>query len=120
MASGTGILRRAREMGFTGDSVEALRAQIESGDGRFLALFDEAALALAMLCYNLSLGLHPDKILFTGGLMHMQEYFYPKMLALYRDLVAKYPGFRASVGRAKLGFRAGVIGAARLPLLGKA
>lgn len=119
MASGTGILKRARESGFDGESVEELHARLETGDRKFAYLFDEAALALAMLCYNLSLGINPDKILFTGGLMHIEEYFYPKLLARYGSLIEKYPEFRTTIAKAKLGFRAGVIGAARLPWLAR-
>ena len=119
LASGTGILRRAQARGFMGKSIEALHSDFQAGKTEHQRLFSDAAMALAMLCYNLSLGIHPEKILFTGGLMHMRDYFFTEMLAHYKKLIASHPGFRTKIGTAKLGYRAGVVGAARLPLLGK-
>jgi glucokinase len=119
LASGTGIFRRARAEGFAGSSIEDLHKDFLAGKLEHKHLFHEAATALAMLSYNLSLGLHPEKILFTGGLMHMREYFFEDMLVRYRSLISAHPGFRTKIGIAKLGYRAGVVGAARLPVLRK-
>lgn len=119
MASGTGIAKRARALGYQGNGVEGIRAELEAGNLKYLPLFHEAGIALAILCYNISLALHPDRILFTGGLMHMKEYFFPSMQKKYKELIEKHPGFAVNISQAKLGFSAGVVGAARLPRLQK-
>lgn len=114
-ASGTGLFKRAQERGFKGAHTEDLVAAIRAGDLQWQALFDDAALALAMLCYNLSLGLHLQKILFSGGLLSAADLFLPRVHALYDDWIRQRPGFRTTIGKAKLGKGAGLVGAARLP-----
>lgn len=116
-ASGTGLLKRARERGFSGAHTEELVAALRAGDTQWQALFDDAALALAMLCYNLSLGLHLQKILFSGGLLAASDLFLPRVHELYDEWIRQRPGFRTTIGKAKLGKRAGLVGAARLPRL---
>ena len=116
-ASGTGILRRARDLGFAGASVEDLVAAIRAGDEKYRILFQDAALALASLCYNLSLGFHPEKILFFGGMVAVKDLFFDDVLKFYKKFVSVREGFATKIAVAKLGDKAGVIGAARLPWL---
>lgn len=115
VASGTGILRRAREeMNFSVGSVEEL---VE--DPRAQILFDGAADALAALCYNLSIGFHLEKILFSGGLIKVRHLYWSRMKTRYQDLIHEFnPAFRCPLQVAKALNQAGVIGAARLPYLG--
>ncbi len=119
-ASGTGILRRAHELGFSGTSVEDLVVAIRGGEERYRILFQDAALALASLCYNLSLGFHPERILFSGGMVAIKDLFFDDVLKFYKEFVSVREGFATKIAVAKLGDKAGVIGAARLPHLWKA
>lgn len=116
-ASGTGIKRRAREAGFPGTHMEELVAAIRSGKEEYRVFFQDAALALASLCYNLSLGFHVEKILFSGGMIAIKDLFFNDVLKFYREFVSVRPGFATKLAVARLGDKAGVIGAARLPWL---
>lgn len=115
-ASGTGILRRAQALGFGGRSLKELSLVLRA-EKKYAALFDDAALALAILSHNLSLGFHPQAILFTGGVMNLREYFFPQLKTNYAQLMKNNPLFKTIIKPAKLGNEAGVIGAARLALL---
>ncbi|NUM89205.1 MAG: ROK family protein [Bdellovibrionales bacterium] len=116
IASGTGILRRAREQGFAGLSVEELVETIQGGESRWLKLFDEAADAWAALFFNLSVGLHVEKILVGGGLLAVKSLYWDRMVSRYNDLIRSWnPAFLAKVSPARVGERAAVVGAAYLP-----
>lgn len=115
IASGTGIFAHAQALGFKGKSTEELVAKIRRGDKKYKVLFNAAAEALAALSFNLSLGLHPERILFTGGLMEVSDLFFPQTLSLYQRWISERPGFRTKLAKARLGGKAGVLGAAKLP-----
>jgi glucokinase len=118
VASGTGLLRRAHEMGFNGKSVEELVMAYENGEKRYQVLFDDMAWALAVLCYDLSVGFHLEKILFSGGLLKIKHLFFEPMKAHYVQLIQQFnKSFEAPLQIAKGGTHAGVIGAAYLPHL---
>jgi len=118
VASGTGLLRRARERGFTGYSVEELVEQIKVGETKWLPLFDDMARALSLLCYSLSIGFNLEGILFSGGLLKVRELYLDKTREYYRQLIADFnPRFECRLQAAKTRQAAGVIGAAYLPLL---
>lgn len=118
IASGTGLLRRAHEMGFTGGSVEELVLALENGATHYQVLFDDMAWALAVLCYDLSVGFHLEKILFSGGLLKIKHLFFEPMRAHYVQLIQQFnKSFEAPLQIAKGGTHAGVIGAAYLPHL---
>jgi len=118
IASGTGILRKAKLMGFRGDTIEELVQEMEEGQREYFVLFDEAADALAALCYNLSIGFHIEKFLFSGGLVKIRQYYFERMKKRYQLLVDRMnPEFRCPVQVAKCLNQAGVLGAARLPYL---
>ncbi len=120
MASGTGILRRAKAMGFKGHSIEELVQAIEGGQDNYKILFDDAADALAALCYNLSIGFNLEKILFSGGLIKVKSLYYDRMKKRYLGLVNELnPYFRCPIQIAKGLNQAGVLGAAYLPYLKK-
>ncbi len=118
IASGTAICKRARRKGFTGDSIQELLIEMEAeGPDKYKPLFEDAAAALAMLCYNLSLGFHPEKILFAGGVMHARKHFLPELRLFYKELTNSNLAFRTPIAMAKLSYKAGAIGAARLPFI---
>lgn len=118
IASGTGVIRRARARGFKGEHSGELAAAARSGDPLARDIFREASEALAGLLYSLSLGFHPEKFLMSGGMLALRDVFLPQTIELYTDLMKrKNAAFLAPVQIAKLGNNAGVIGAARLPYL---
>lgn len=119
LASGTGILRRAREeMGFQGDSIEDLVHALEAGETQYRLLFEEAADTLAALCYNLSIGFGLEKILFSGGLIKVRRLYFDRLKARYNALVTEFnPGFKCGLAVAKCLNQAGVVGAGALPYL---
>ncbi|MBL7670385.1 MAG: ROK family protein [Bdellovibrionaceae bacterium] len=121
VASGTGILRRAQKLGYRGSCLEDLVQDLEQGRAQskieHQVLFDDAADALAALCYNLSIGFNLEKILFSGGLIKIRYLFFDRMKSRYKHLIeAMNPAFRTQIQIAKCSNYAGVIGAASLPL----
>lgn len=119
LASGSGLMRRAAARGLPLASVEEMAAAARSGSKPCSDLFADAARALAALFFNLSVGFHPERILVTGGLLAARDLFLRDAVARYRRLIgAGHPRFRANVRMAKLGGRAGIVGAARLALSG--
>ena len=118
LASGTGLLHRAKERGFRGEQTRDLVAAAREGDELALDLFTDASEALAALFYSLSLGFHPEKFIVSGGMLPARDLFLPQAIEIYQKMMRlKNPLFLAPVQVAKLGTAAGVIGAARLPML---
>lgn len=115
IASGTGLLRRAREMGFTGNSVEEL---IAANDAKYQVLFKEMAWALAILCYNLSIGYNLEKIFLSGGLIKIRNMYLKDLKDHYKKMVRQSKAvFECPIEVAKTQNHAGVIGAGFLPHL---
>lgn len=113
LASGSALLRRARENGFQGHSVEEIMA---SQNLTHLGLFEDMAWALALLFYDLSIGFHLQKILISGGLIKIQRSYLPQAKKHYRSLIRQFnPLFECPIELAKTRNQAGVIGAAYLP-----
>ncbi len=113
IASGTGLLRRAKERGFKGNSVEEL---VLLRGSKFQDLFDDMAWALAILCYNLSIGFNLDGIFLSGGLIKIEELFFKETVQHYKKLMTQFnPMFETSIKIAKTKTQAGVLGAAYLP-----
>lgn len=118
LASGTGILRRAKEMGFRGESVEELVHAYRAGKKEYQILFDEMAFALAILCYDLSIGFHLDGIFLSGGLIKIKDLYLENLKSNYSNLITEFnPNFKTKITPAKTGNHAGVIGAGYLPYL---
>jgi glucokinase len=120
IASGTGLVRRARANGLACENAHELAALTRAKNPVALKLFAQASEALAALFYNLSLGFHLEKIVISGGMLGVKELFLPAAVELYRDMMLKKnKAFVLPVQVASLGTKAGVIGAARLPYLGR-
>ena len=116
LASGTGILRRARDIGFAGHSMEELVMAMDKGETRYQDLFDVAAESLAALCFNLSIGINPQKILFSGGLIKVRKLYWQRLQSHYKMLIETFnPAFKCPLVVAQAKNKAGVIGAASLP-----
>jgi glucokinase len=115
VASGTGLINRARKLGFKGNSVEEL---IEENNPKYDFLFDEMAGALASLCFNLSVGFHLEGIFLSGGLIKIKDLYFKSTIQSYKKLVRQFnPLFECSIEIAKTKNQAGVVGAAYLPYL---
>ncbi|QDK36755.1 ROK family protein [Bdellovibrio sp. NC01] len=115
IASGTGLLRRAREMGFTGNSVEEL---VESKDPKYNVLYADMAWALATLCYDLSLTFNLEKIFISGGLIKIKHLYLKELKANYSKMIRQLnPMFECKIEIAKSKNHAGVLGAGYLPHL---
>ncbi|WP_374078877.1 ROK family protein [Bdellovibrio bacteriovorus] len=115
VASGTGLLRRAKEMGFTGTSVEEL---IEAKDAKYDVLFKEMSWALACLCYNLSIGYNLERIFLSGGLIKIKNLYFNDMKMHYKKMIQQMnPAFECKIEIAKTKNHAGVLGAGYLPYL---
>jgi glucokinase len=118
IASGTGLLRKAKELGFAGESVEELVLAYRSGKKEYQVLFDDMAFALAILCYDLSIGFHLDGIFLSGGLIKIKDLYLENLKSNYTELITNFnPNFRTKITPAKTGNHAGVIGAGYLPYL---
>ena len=118
LASGTGLVKRARAMGLEFATAGEIAKAASEGHEGAKELFETAAEALAGLFYTLSLGFHPEAFAVSGGMLAIREHFLPQAIDLYRmAMKANNPMFLTPIRIAKLGTKAGVVGAARLPRL---
>lgn len=117
VASGTGLLRKAKSMGFTGSSVEEL---VETKDPKYQILFKEMSWALACLCYDLSIGYNLERIFLSGGLIKIKNLYLHDLKTYYKKTVQQMnPAFECKIEIAKTKNHAGVLGAGYLPYLAK-
>jgi glucokinase len=115
IASGTGLLRRAKELGFRGASVEDL---VADKDPKYAVLYEDMALALACLCYDLSIGYNLEKIFLSGGLIKIRHLYMRQLKAHYQRMVRQInPAFQCPLEIAKTKNQAGVLGAGYLPYM---
>lgn len=118
VASGTGLQNRAKARGFDGNSVEDIVHALQNGNTDFQHLFDDMALALATLAYNLSIGFNLEGIFLSGGLLKIKSLYLKQATEAYRRLIRDFnPSFECRMQTAKTDTRAGVIGASYLPYL---
>lgn len=116
IASGTGLLRRAKELGFEGNSVEEL---VNASDAKFQPLYNDMAWALACLCYNLSIGYNLEKIFLSGGLIKIKSLYLNNLKLHYKNMIHQMnPAFECKIEIAKTKNHAGVLGGGYLPYLG--
>jgi Transcriptional regulator/sugar kinase len=115
IASGTGLLRRAKEMGFAGSSIEEL---VIEKDEKYQPLYQDMGWALATLCYNLSIGYNVEKIFVSGGLIKIKDLYFKEMKSHYSSMIRQMNAdFECKIEIAKTKNHAGVIGAGYLPYL---
>jgi glucokinase len=115
VASGTGLLRKAKEMGFRGGSVEDL---VGEKDEKYNVLYEEMAWALACLCYDLSIGYNLEKIFLSGGLIKIKHLYLKQLKSHYQKMIRQMnPAFECPLEIAKTKNQAGVLGAGFLPYL---
>ena len=115
IASGLSLLRRARQRGFHGVSVEEL---VADKNPKYQSLYKDMALALGCLCHNLSIGYNLEKIFLSGGLIKIRNLYLDDLKAHYKDMIRQTnPAFECKIEIAKTKNKAGVIGAGYLPYL---
>ncbi len=115
VASGTGLLRRAKEMGFNGGSVEEL---IASPEEKYKVLYKDMSWALACLCYDLSIGYNLERIFLSGGLIKIKSLYIADLQSHYKNMIRQMnPDFECKIEIAKTKNTAGVLGAGYLPYL---
>ena len=115
VASGTGLLRRAKDRGFTGTSVEDL---VAAKDPKYQVLYKDMALALACLCYDLSIGYNLEKIFLSGGLIKIKNLYLAELRTHYKSMIQQMnPDFACKIDIAQTKNTAGVLGAGYLPYL---
>ncbi len=118
IASGTGLIRRAQEMGFRGQSVEELVLEYKNGKKEYDLLFSNMAYSLACLCYNLSIGFNLEGIFLSGGLIKIKQFYLQDLKNHYSDIIKNFNSdFKTKIAIANTGNHAGVIGAGYLPYL---
>lgn len=118
IASGTGLQRRANEIGANIKSVEELVILYKNDKKKYQFLFDDMSFALASLCYNLSIGLNLEGIFISGGLIKVKELYFKDMKKTYNQLISDFnTHYKCPIEIAKSLNNAGVIGAGYLPYL---
>jgi glucokinase len=111
-ASGTALARRAEEEFGTPMSAEEVMRRGLGGDARARRIVDEAFHALGIGLVNLVNLINPKRIVIGGGVSQAGA---PMFTAL-RDIVGRHTALGVEICPAALGTRAGMIGAALLPI----
>jgi glucokinase len=75
-------------------------------------LVNETALALAVGAVNMIHALNPQLVLFAGGMTCTGDWFLELIRSLAKDLPIEGVEIQGRIGFAKLGEKAGVVGAA--------
>jgi len=118
MASGTGLVRQAKLRNLKYDDAHQIAEDARKGKREAVDLFLSCSEALAGLFFTLSLGFNPEVFAVTGGMLAIEDLFLPRAIEIYQEAIrSKYPVFEKPIKISKLGTKAGVIGAARLPRL---
>jgi glucokinase len=118
MASGTGLVRQAKLRGLDYENAQQIADDARKGKREALDLFLACSEALAGMFFTLSLGFNPEVFAVSGGMIAIEDLFLPRAIEIYREAIrSKYPVFEKPIKISKLGTKAGVIGAARLPRL---
>lgn len=116
IASGTGLVRQAKLRGWEFENARQIAEAARHRDKKALELFTNCSEALAGLFYTMSCGFNPDLFAVSGGMVSVQEFFLPQAISIYQEAIrVKFPVFEKQIKISKLGTKAGVIGAARLP-----
>jgi len=116
-ASGTAILRSAKLARLKVNTPKDVFLKARSGDSRAIAVFNEAGRALGIAFAGLINVFNPDKIVIGGGVASAWPLIKLSAINEIKDRAFAIPVERVTIVRAKLGERAGVLGAARLAFL---
>jgi glucokinase len=113
LASGPAIARAA---GF--DNAEDAASAAREGHPQARQAFDTAAAWLGIAAANLVTALHPDAVLFSGGMSKLADLLLAPVKANVVARVRMFPPENVAIRRAQLGPDAGLLGAAALHIPG--
>ena len=114
ISAGPALLRRAQS--FTKKKIETmdeLPVSVLKSERFRKKVFAPTIETIALLCRNLSLGLAPDIISFSGGVLDNSELFWRDLQHTYKDKMRDYSMFQAKLVKSHLK-HVGVWGAAAL------
>jgi len=110
LASGSAIRRK------TGMDAIALELAARQGDKKALQVIEKVGFYLAIGVANMVNTFNPEMVIIGGGLSNMRELLMKPILKNYKKYTLKLPQKYAKIVKAKLGGKAGVLGAAVLCL----
>lgn len=102
-ASGTGIMRRATELGLEVDSSYELYESARRGDDQAQKIFREMGRYLGVGMANLVNMLNPAMIVLGGKVSEAWDYFVPTAIEEMKRRAFKYPVQKVKVVKATLG-----------------
>ena len=109
ISSGPAIARAAGQ-----PDAEAAAIAARRGDERAQAAFRDAAFFLGIAAANLVTALHPDALLFSGGMSELVDLLLMPVRAAVNERVRMFPADGVAVRRAGAGPNAGLLGALAL------
>jgi glucokinase len=109
IASGPAIARAAGQ-----PDAEAAAIAARHGDPRAQQAFRHAADMLGIAAANLVTSLHPDAVLFSGGMAELADLLLMPVRAAINERVRMFPAEDVAVRRAATGANAGILGALAL------
>ncbi|HMT09223.1 MAG TPA: ROK family protein [Pyrinomonadaceae bacterium] len=115
--SGTAIVRFAKDVGLSVGTSKDVFELAMSGNELAAGVFDHAGRHFGVALANLINILNPEKIVVGGGVAAGWRLLKPAVLAEVEKRAFAIPAERVTIVRAKLGDRAGVLGAARIAYL---
>ena len=118
-ASGSAIVQRAREEGLNVESAKVVFTLAADGNRTAAKIIKAAGRDLGIAFAGLVNVLNPDMIVVGGGISGGFAQLSPSMMSELRARAFSEPSKRVRIVRARLGDKAGVVGAARLAFLNK-
>ncbi len=118
-ASGSAILQRARDEGLKVESAKVVFALATNGNRKAAKIITAAGRDLGIAFAGLVNVMNPDMIVVGGGISGGFAQFSPSMISELKARAFSEPSKRVRIVRARLGDKAGVVGAARLAFLNK-
>lgn len=118
--SGTAIVRMAKDAGLKVTTSKDVFELARAGNKHAIEVFGTAGRAFGVVLSGLVNTLNPDKIVIGGGVSKAWQFLRPSVLSEVKARAFEIPASHVTIVRAKLGDRAGVLGAARIAYLNSA
>lgn len=113
MASGRGLLSQAQRL--FNQQYESVSQLVGQNPSAASILFEHFSQALAGILYNISLGIKPQKILISGGLLAFKDWFWDRMHYWYEKFIHKtHSKFKTPIQISAFNDQAPLLGAAYL------
>ncbi|MES3037481.1 MAG: ROK family protein [Bdellovibrionota bacterium] len=115
IVSGPAIIKRINEhYGSDLTTLRDLSSELVSNRDFHRVAFLPVVNALAGFCRTLSMGIYPEVIAFSGGVMLVKKYFWAELNREYKKLMKDFPSFESPLKECSFKNDAGLIGAASL------